>query len=284
MKRPLALIGLLLCFGFQWPAPVSRLTISFLQTSESGVSPGIVLLPTTPEVRAVDQGEIVYFSQPSLDFRRAVPRPNGQWIVVEHEAGVRSVSMGLWLPESLRFKQRLQAGERIGEVTSLERGLRLMFLLPSGRVANPLDFLPNLETDATPRLTSLIFRDDREREYTIYPQTMLPVGFYEARAVVLDQERLPSGQVIRRPLRSWRLTIDSVEVKEWRLSEVEWGPEEGPILVGLAVPLAASVRGNQEYSLGRVFVNVGLNTYEVSATGFNGRTSAQLYRVVGRRP
>jgi hypothetical protein len=100
--------------------------------------------------------------------------------------------------------------------------------------------------------------------------------------VVVEREQISSNRVVRRPLRSWALEIDSTDLKEWELNNVAW-TQTGPLINGQH-RLQDWVAENQVYQLGEVFVKVGLNTYSISAKGFTGRFTRQLYRVVGRRP
>ncbi len=282
MNRLPILIGCVVCLSFQWPSPPKRLLVNYLQTTPEGVSRGLTVQPFTPEVGALQQGEILFLSLSHADFRRNLPYPNGQFLVSEHPEGIRSILSGLRLQESIKFKLRLQAGERVGETTDMQRGLQLLVIRDNRHFVNPLDFLPTPNLEASPRFISVTLRDTAGQEFPLYAQNLLPAGFYNIRMVAVDQEQGDGGAVIRRPLRSWSLTVDAVETREWKLDQAEWTPE-GPRLRDGQV-LSAWVRNNQEYDLGTVFVNVGLNTFEVTAVAFNNRNVSQLFRVVGRRP
>jgi len=281
LRKIIVLLGCLILLSFRWPAPIKNMVVSFLQTNEQGASPGVRFLTVVPEIAAVQQGEIIFFTQPQRDWRKNW-FANGQYLMTEHPDGFRSLLMGVRLQESLRHKQRLLAGERVGEVLDPDQGIFLVIFSGMGQILNPLNYFPEINQDWTPNLVSLIFQDDQGRDFTITQQSFLPVGFYKARMVVVEREQISSNRVVRRPLRSWALEIDSTDLKEWELNNVAW-TQTGPLINGQH-RLQDWVAENQVYQLGEVFVKVGLNTYSISAKGFTGRFTRQLYRVVGRRP
>lgn len=282
MNRLGSLLGCALLLSFQWPAPPRRLLVNFLQTGNAGISRGIVFQTHSPEAAALQQGEILFLAQGHADFRRNYPYPGGQFLVCEHPEGLRSVLSGVRLQESIKFKQRLQAGERVGELVDVQKGMQLLMIRENRYFINPLDLLPTLNLETNPRLVSVVLLDSSGKEFTLFSQNLLPVGFYKARMVTADQEQTEVGTLIRRPLRSWSLTIDAVETREWKLHQAEW-THLGPRLQD-GQELDSWVKNNQEYDLGTVFIKVGLNTLEVAAVAFNNRRISQLYRIVGRRP
>ena len=182
------LLGCTAAFAFQWPVDSKILTATFGESRWDHFHTGIDIGGGAQEVRPVDSGEVIFYSDSGRS-QRALSYGLGTFVVVEHEQGIRSLYAHLEssgvddLPASVDEKTVLG---RIGDSgASLGKHLHLEIIdVELGSYVNPLVVLPSLRDTISPVIKRLSITGDILDEEPVRLERGIDVASGEYRMLV----------------------------------------------------------------------------------------------------
>ncbi len=146
-------------YAFQWPVEPPILTATFCENRYDHFHGGIDLGGGELEVRPIEEGELIFYFEDggSPD---AIPTGLGNFLVIEHQRGIRSL-YAHFKQDSMRVdKVVLDKRDRIGIIgdTGASLGKHLHFEVADKelrQVVNPMRLLPELSDDNAPTINEI---------------------------------------------------------------------------------------------------------------------------------
>lgn len=154
------LLFLFLSFGLfaqRWPVEDKKVTTTFGTNMGDRFSTGIDITGMDGRVRAINDGEVVFYTD-SSEYSGSVPSGLGNMVVVQHEDDLKSVYAHLKPGNSEMIKKenyKMAAGGEIGRIgdSGWTYGKTLRFLVIDSefnQYVNPLLLLPAVDDSAAP--------------------------------------------------------------------------------------------------------------------------------------
>lgn len=151
-------------FSYEWPVENHAVTATFGENRWGHFHGGIDIGGGEQEIRPIEDGEIIFHYEESDD-PNGIPTGLGNFVVVEHERGIRSLYAHL-KPEPA-FLQKVSVSKEdvigiIGETGgALGKHLHLeVFDGELNRLVNPLELLPDLADGSVPDIDGLYIERD----------------------------------------------------------------------------------------------------------------------------
>ncbi|GEM_PF-5283356 len=279
----LGLIAVILSLSFKWPSEPAEVTKVFLQGEGRVFFPGIEFFPGSPTVNTPDAGELVFVYYHHGKMSETLPSDLGSFVVLEHTGENRSLTSGFQVDERLRFKNKVNEAQRVGEALESTSGpLKIFFMDNSSRFLNPMTSLPPFPDSRPPSIRDVIAVDDAGAEVSLLRQSSVRAGFYSVSLSLIDLYARSNGSDVSRGIREWGLTQDTQDAFLRKLDFCLWesaGPRlgDGKLASEILLP-------DNRYLVGRLFINVGVNNFTVSVNDAVGNEATKSLRVYGLRP
>lgn len=154
--------GTMLLSGWQWPMTNFDIDTSFGEPENASVSPGLRLSSDSNEVVSAEDGELVFTARASRS-PDSIPYTLGDFVVLEHEGGFRSLYADLERRPDID-NPVLEAGATLGTLgrSTPRGGGNLGFRVIDVRreaYVNPRSILPELDDVTAPRIEEVeLFR------------------------------------------------------------------------------------------------------------------------------
>jgi hypothetical protein len=204
---PIAVAVLLILFpgvlaAWEWPLSSFRVDAGFAQMRNGEVTSAVWLSAQEPQVSAAHPGEVIFTKSEG----RGVPHGFGNFAVLEHEDGLRSVytNMGAVEPP---IDRNVETGAPLGTVgvSGFAYGDQLGFHLIDGelqQLVNPFLILPPLEDTDPPVISSVLIADgdsprplSRQNDLLEGSAVTLLVEAYDTVEGPLGTRRIPPKRV-----------------------------------------------------------------------------------------
>jgi hypothetical protein len=163
MKRCAALALAALCAALQaydWPLEKPQVTRSFGTPGESGFSTGIDLASASDTVKAVDSGDLVFYSEGTDGPIQGL----GAWVAVSHDRNLVSVYSGLKNSSVPAYLKRVDRGSILGlagDAGARTSAIRFsLFDREKRQWVNPYLFLDAIADDRAPQIRSVFLKRD----------------------------------------------------------------------------------------------------------------------------
>mgnify|MGYP006272010147 CR=1 FL=1 len=280
------LTAVLLLGAWQWPVPDVRIEVSFGQPLAAGVSPGLRLVSDSDRVAPAEEGEVVFATEPDGG-SRSIPHGLGNFVVLEHEGGFRSLYAHLEdrgsLPAIAGTDTDLGGVGQTGFSPGNTLGFRIIDTERDAYV-NPLLLLPELEDGTGPRIENVeLLRSER----TIWPPagqdqgqlaagTAIEAGPAELRARVYDPA---TDGPYRSSASPYSVTVfvngqESFEVALETLSR-----EAGRLVFSSSTPSGTLYAPDGRLRLGRAELTPGANLVEIVARDVAGNERVMTFEI-----
>ena len=286
MKRSATIAMLLLvvvqAFAFKWPVRTVDLTATFGEYRGNHFHSGIDIGGGEQDVFPISEGELVFAH--TNEGYSSVPVGLGNFVVLEHEAGIRSVYAHLKDDSVVQGARTVSAVQRIGIIgdTGSSYGLHLHLTIidtEEGTYLNPLAVLPPRAGGQAPIVRRIFFRTpggpleelrgDREvrGRRTMSPsQVEILAEIYDLRENVEFIWKLAPYSIIvyGNGSEMRRITFDS------------FGERDGLLTLGrTANTFSDTYDSRWLYRLGIVDLAVGEMHLQIAAADYSGNGSAQ---------
>lgn len=275
-----ALCAGLVLGGWTWPVEEFSINLGFGVPGDATLSPGLELVAEDGPVSAAAKGELV-FAFDSEDHRRAIPHGLGNFLVLEHEGGFRSLYSHLDR-ESGDATVEFAEEDPVGVVgrTGFSAGNTLGFRIVDserGAYVNPMILLPELEDGTAPRITEVRLSRGSV-DVPVGRGASLERGAAQLSALVYDPgadgpyrgDGAPYAvTVFANGRESFRVTFETLSLRDGRVTvsgqytQEELYDDEGRL------------------QLGRVEIAPGGNLIEIIAEDYAGNERVASFQVTG---
>jgi hypothetical protein len=188
--------------AWEWPLSSFRVDAGFAQIRDGEVTSAVWLSAQEPQVGAAHPGEVIFTKSEG----RGVPHGFGNFAVLEHEDGLRSVytNMGAVEPP---INPVVQTGDSLGTVgvSGFAYGDQLGFHLIDGelqQLVNPFLILPPLEDTDPPVISAVLIADgespralSRQNDLLEGSTVTLLVEAYDTVQGTLGTRRVPPKRI-----------------------------------------------------------------------------------------
>ena len=151
-------------FSYDWPVEDRAVTATFGENRWGHFHGGIDIGGGEQEIHPIESGEIIYFFEENDD-PRGIPTGLGNFVVVEHERGIRSLYAHMRSENRDNIQISVTKEDVLGIIgesgSALGKHLHLeVFDGELNRLVNPLELLPELSDSTTPDIEALYLEQD----------------------------------------------------------------------------------------------------------------------------
>lgn len=256
--------------AWQWPVEDGVLSATFGQLRHGGFSQGVVFGGAGQQVRPAAEGELVF----SCD-GRLFPHPLGNFVVLQHEGGFRSVYAHLEDVTLPSGQVRFSAADVIAAVGSsgFAAGRQTVFQIVDEELnayVNPLLILPARPDTRNPVLGAVVLeQDDGTRLQAAAVTTLDGAGKVTLLAEVYD----PGAEVsFLQRLVPYEIVVEQDGHELRRITFETLQGRDGTFLLGGSYRADQLYRGDSVFDLGTVSVADEPSRIRISVRDFSGNT------------
>lgn len=287
MAACLSVVGIAPAWSFGWPSLESVIKKNFGQWKDRSLLPGVEIETAEREIRSPNAGEVVFLFNPQEQKSQNLPSSLGGFIVLNHEANLRTAVTNIQFPAKLN-KEKYQKGEIIGSLAFREgeaTGRLKVFVFDQlvGELVNPLLILPPPSDTKPPVVVDVTLEGEAgtASRFSLFARSSVAVGFWRIFLETADLEG-PRGKEFPRGIHSIQVYLNGSDV--FHLSFDSLQEKSGQWFVkGMDKPLGEFLLGDRKWQLGQVFFNQGTNILEIVVKDFAGNETNRTFRVIGSR-
>lgn len=266
--------------AWEWPLASFRIDAGFGQLRNGNVTTAVWLSAQEPAVSAAHPGEVI-FTRVENGSGAASPHGYGNFVVLEHEDGLRSVYANMGAVTT-RADPTVSQGDTLGTVgvSGFAYGDQLGFHLIDeelGQLVNPFLILPSLE-DSQPPVIQGVFLQRGDELIPVNPQTAVDVGTtFQVLVEAYDTVESTSG-TRRVPPKSVTVTLGEQQPRAISFDTMQYGDNRFRLASGQ--PVDALYLGQTRMRLEEVTVGTEPTSLVIRVEDFAGNRASAEYRLL----
>lgn len=268
-------------FAFEWPVADRVLTATFGESRRDHFHTGIDIGGGEQSVHPVESGEIVFRFQEG-EVPGDIPTGYGNFVVIEHARGVRSLYAHLKSGSVIADTHVVTPADVVGIIgdTGASQGkhLHLEFIDSElSRLVNPLKVLPHLSDTVSPTIES-VHLDSGKGPLQIVHGMTVEHGSGELMVTVYDRSEYVSYFCPMAPFRI-QIYMNGMEKRQVVFEEFGEAPNGVVLLPGGRRAFQEVYHDTWTVRLGEVGFADGETILEIVVTDFAGNESARVLHV-----
>ena len=266
--------------SYQWPVETPVVVATFAQNSFGSFLRGMAITGKDPVVRPIESGQLVFYSKGPGG--AGVPSVLGEFAVIEHERGLRSIYGHLSLDEELSGggKTFFQENDTLGSVgdSGIAEGVQLFLSvldLELEQAVNPYLILPPLEDKTRPVIRNAKLKSGNT-EIALPTQAGVPSGQWEFSVDVFDEASVRYF----RPTAVYKVAVyvNGQEAFQLAFDAIKDKDETPRVYPSKDLSWHDVYSGDWRMRLGTVQLNRGMANLEVIMRDFAGNERTQSFQ------
>ena len=275
----------LMLFGVDWPVRNREIVTTFGSNRGGQFTIGLTISGRNTGVYAVEEGEVI-FSLESSDAKRGLPSGMGNFLVIQHDDGLKSIYTHL---QSGSIRDHADDGFRVGEGTVIGEvgdsgwayGKQLGFAVMDSefnQFVNPLLLLPSIIDSVKPVVGNMRFQQG-DVEIPLEEAVSIKAGEYHLLADIYDISEYTNGMNPMAPF-SVTLYINGSETGRYTFEALQ--EQEGKIILQKSEGKTFSqiYAGAKTIDLGEYDVIPGNMSIEIIVTDYAGNEADIIRDIV----
>jgi len=269
-------------YGFDWPIEEKTIVSTFGQACGSQFSTGIKIGTREQDVKPITEGEICFYSEIN-NSPHAIPSGLGNYCILEHQGGLRSVYSHLKDGSILLSKTFFEDNDVIG-VTGISGAsyipnINLTVIdTEYNQIMNPLLLLPPVSDANAPVIQAVYIKRD-EGIIRMQEQNSMPAGHAEIILSVYDP-----GENVKyfNPMAPFELLllVNGIEVKRLIFEGLEQQIHEISLINSDSVQSDELFIEDTMMNLGQIQLSPGNNRIEITASDFLGNETTTIITIL----
>jgi murein DD-endopeptidase MepM/ murein hydrolase activator NlpD len=265
---------------YQWPVDGPAVVATFAQNSYGGFYRGISVAGKGAEVRPIETGELVFYSEAGS--QAGVPPVLGGFAVLQHEQDLRSLYGHLELSREITGDTKTFFGtqDSLGTVgdsgfTELPQLFVAIQDLHLDQIVNPYLVLPPIEERTRPTIRNVMLKSGNT-EISFPAAGSVPAGQWEVFADIFDEASVRYF----RPTAAYRTAVYINGQETFQLAFDAVRDKDGIPRVYPSQDLAWEhlYAGDWRMRLGTVQLKRGMANLEISVRDFSGNERSQSFQ------